>query len=461
VRGRVATRAWGRPAVLAAVALAGVAGAGAALGAQAAPAAPGPILVRPAAGVVRRLPVLLAATARGPERFVRAADLAWALGGTATVTGDRVRVAVPGAVVEITDGVPFARVDGREVPLALPPAVADGGALLPLVVVADVLPEAVATLAFDAPVAPRADAGGVLAVVATRPATTVLPTIAGRPSAPGGSAPTAAAGTGERTRAADAGASRAVGRLPASLGRRTVVVDAGHGGPDAGMRGPIVGGVTLTEKEVTLGVSQALRDALAARGVDVVMTRSRDTLIALADRGRIANASRGDLFVSVHVNAANPAWRDGSAARGFETYFLSDARTEDARQVAERENESVRYEAAANTDGDPLRFIVSDLAQNAHVREASRLAGAVQRRLGLVHPGPDRGVHQAGFKVLVTASMPAVLVETGFGSNPAEAAYLVSERGQRELAEAIADAVVEHLARYAGPRGAGAAAGRP
>jgi N-acetylmuramoyl-L-alanine amidase len=70
-------------------------------------------------------------------------------------------------------------------------------------------------------------------------------------------------------------------------------------------------------------------------------------------------------------------------------------------------------------------------------------------------------VHQAGFKVLVTASMPAVLVETGFGSNPAEAAYLVSERGPRELAEAIADAVVEHLARYAGPRGAGAAAGRP
>ncbi len=239
------------------------------------------------------------------------------------------------------------------------------------------------------------------------------------------------------------------------------MVDAGHGGPDAGMRGPVVGGVPLTEKEVTLGVSRALRDALAARGVDVVMTRTRDTLIALADRGRIANASRGDVFVSVHVNAANPAWRDPGAARGFETYFLSDARTEDARQVAERENESVRYEATASTDGDPLRFIVSDLAQNAHLRASSRLAATVQRRLARVHPGPNRGVHQAGFKVLVTASMPAILVEAGFGSNPAEAAYLTGERGQREIAEAIADAVVEHLGRYGGARGAGAADSTP
>jgi N-acetylmuramoyl-L-alanine amidase len=246
-------------------------------------------------------------------------------------------------------------------------------------------------------------------------------------------------------------------RAPSNFSRRTVVIDAGHGGPDTGMRGQVVGGVVLTEKDVTLDVARSLRDALTARGVDVVMTRTRDTLVALADRGRIANARRGDLFVSVHVNAANPAWREPAAARGFETYFLSDARTEDARQVAERENESVRFEAVAPTDGDPLRFIVSDLAQNAHLRESSRLAATVQRRLARVHPGPNRGVHQAGFKVLVTASMPAVLVELGFGSNPAEAAYLVSEHGQRQVADAIADAVIEHLGRYAGARAGGAA----
>jgi N-acetylmuramoyl-L-alanine amidase len=126
--------------------------------------------------------------------------------------------------------------------------------------------------------------------------------------------------------------------------------------------------------------------------------------------------------------------------------------------VAARENESVRFEtaAAAAESADPLRFVVSDLAQNEHLRASYQLARATQARLARVHPGPNRGVHQAGFKVLVTASMPAILVETGFGSNPDDAAYLVSPRGQLEMAEAIADAVVEHLRRYGGARGGAA-----
>jgi N-acetylmuramoyl-L-alanine amidase len=141
--------------------------------------------------------------------------------------------------------------------------------------------------------------------------------------------------------------------------------------------------------------------------------------------------------------------------RGFETYFLSEARTSEARDVAARENESVRYEAGAASDAaDPLRFIVSDLAQNEYLRVSQRLAQAVQRRLGRVHPAPSRGVQQAGFKVLVTASMPAVLVEVGYGSNAADAAYITGAAGQRAIAEAIADATVEHLARYGGARGA-------
>ncbi|HEY0779204.1 MAG TPA: N-acetylmuramoyl-L-alanine amidase, partial [Gemmatirosa sp.] len=152
---------------------------------------------------------------------------------------------------------------------------------------------------------------------------------------------------------------------------------------------------------------------------------------------------------SVHVNAANPGWRDPAAARGFETYFLSDARTEEARQVADRENASTRFETQATTANDPLRFVMSDLASNAHLRESSRLAADVQTRLERVHPGPNRRVHQAGFKVLVTAAMPAVLVEVGFGSNPDDAAYIASARGRHELAEAIAGAVSDFLARYA------------
>jgi N-acetylmuramoyl-L-alanine amidase len=89
-----------------------------------------------------------------------------------------------------------------------------------------------------------------------------------------------------------------------------------------------------------------------------------------------------------------------------------------------------------------------DMAQNEHLRESSALAATVQRRLGQVHPGPSRGVRQAGFRVLVSAFMPAVLVEIGFGSNPEDAAWISSPRGQREIADAVADAAVEYLRRY-------------
>ena len=187
---------------------------------------------------------------------------------------------------------------------------------------------------------------------------------------------------------------------------------------------------------------------MRARGIGVVMTRTKDTLVALPDRGRIANQQHAELFVSIHVNAANPRWRNPSATRGFETYFLADAKTEDAREVAARENESARFDSAAPPRAeDPLGFILSDMATNEHLRESSRLATLVTRHLAKVHPGPSHGVKQAGFKVLVTASMPAVLVEVGFGSNAEDAAFISSARGQQLIADAIAAAVDEYLAR--------------
>jgi N-acetylmuramoyl-L-alanine amidase len=232
--------------------------------------------------------------------------------------------------------------------------------------------------------------------------------------------------------------------------RRTVIVDAGHGGPDNGMTGPISGGPKLYEKNITLAVAMRLGQALRARGVDVIYTRTTDTLIALSDRGRIANRAGGDLFISVHVNAASPAWHDPGAARGFETYFLAEAKTEDARRVEHMENEAVQYEDAPSNLGknDPLSFIFSDMIQNEHLRESSDLADVIQRRLGRIHPGPSRGVKQAGFRVLVTAYMPAVLVEIGFGTNAREAAFLQAGDKQSMIANAIADAAMEYLQRY-------------
>jgi len=227
-----------------------------------------------------------------------------------------------------------------------------------------------------------------------------------------------------------------------------VAVDAGHGGPDVGMLGPLKGRKFLREKDVTLAVARDLADELRRRGIGVAMTRTGDTLISLRDRGRVARAAHADLFVSIHVNAANPHWRDAAGARGFETYFLAEAKTEDARRVAQMENESVRFEQGTDTDSDPMRFILNDLQENEHLRESSRLAQIVERTLGQVHPSEARGVKQAGFAVLATSYMPAVLVEVGFGSNPDEARYLTGAAGQRRLARGIADALVAYLAEY-------------
>lgn len=237
--------------------------------------------------------------------------------------------------------------------------------------------------------------------------------------------------------------------VPASGRQRVVVVDAGHGGPDNGMVGPIGGAMRVAEKTITLAIAQAVRRSLEQRGVQVVMTRATDTLIALGDRGRIANRARGDVFVSIHVNAANPRWANPGGARGFETYFLAEAKTEDERRVAAMENEAVRFEAELPASSeDPLGFIMRDMAQNEHLRESLRLAELVQGEMKAVHPGPDRGVKQAGFMVLVTAFMPAVLVEVGFGSNRAESAYLTDPARQADLGERIAEGVVRYLNQY-------------
>ena len=179
------------------------------------------------------------------------------------------------------------------------------------------------------------------------------------------------------------------------------------------------------------------------------MTRTTDTLIALADRGHIANRAKGSVFVSIHVNAANPRWRRPQDARGFETYFLSTAKTDDERRVEEMENEAVKYEGeeAVSAD-DPLSFILNDMKQNEYLRESSDFAAEVQSALARIpHPGVNRGVKQAGFRVLVTAYMPAVLVEIGFGTNAAEVRYLSSAAGQRAIANAIARATAAYLER--------------
>jgi N-acetylmuramoyl-L-alanine amidase len=237
-------------------------------------------------------------------------------------------------------------------------------------------------------------------------------------------------------------------RLPNGLREGHIVtIDPGHGGVDPGNPGVFFPRGTR-EKDVTLQVGLLLRNELKRRGVGVQMTRTSDTLIALGDRGQFCTESC-DLFVSLHVNslARRPGYSD---IRGFETYFLAEARTEDAARVAQMENEAVRFEAgSASADaGVGLDFILKDLQLNEHLRESARAAELVQRKLQTVHTGESRGVKQAGFMVLTTARRPAILVELGYSTNPDDGRFLTSYASQKAMASALADAIVEYLLEY-------------
>src|SRR5687768_15740674 len=352
---------------------------------------------------------------RGP--VVGADTLAAALSGRVTREDDEHVVTVAGVRAAFIANVPFVRVGTQAHPLPAEPVVRAGKLYLPYAFLSDLLPQIAKGVTFDAQ---RAVLQRDIAVASAPPATPAASPSARPPNA-----------------------------RPTKTPTFTVVVDAGHGGPDRGMRGPIGARWQIFEKDITLDVARLVREELQDRGVAVVMTRSSDTLIALSDRGRIANSKKGDVFLSIHVNAANPRWKRPGAARGFETYFLSEARTEDAKRVEAMENEVVKYEIASDVaSDDPLSFIVHDMEQNQHLRESSELAATVQRGLGKIHPGPNRGVKQAGFRVLVTAFMPAVLIEIGFGTNAAEARYLRDAKRQREIATSIADATMAYLAAY-------------
>jgi N-acetylmuramoyl-L-alanine amidase len=225
----------------------------------------------------------------------------------------------------------------------------------------------------------------------------------------------------------------------------TIVVDPGHGGIDPGNPGLTFPG-RLAEKDVTLAIGRLLRAELMRRGLTVVLTRSTDTLIDLADRPLFCRAEC-DLFVSIHVNSMPKGQRQGRVS-GVETYFLSDAKTEDQKRVTQMENDAMRFETATPTGDGPLGFILRDLQLNEYLRESARLADLVQGRMAAVHPGGDRGVQQGPFLVLAAARRPAVLVETGFATNKADGPFLASALGQRRIVNAIADGIVAYLLEF-------------
>lgn len=221
-----------------------------------------------------------------------------------------------------------------------------------------------------------------------------------------------------------------------------IVIDPGHGGRDPGAVGP----EGTYEKDRALEIALLVRDILHIRRpeLQIVMTRSTDCYVSLGARTRLANAMKADLFISIHCNAAV-----NSSANGFETFFLSRARTDDSRAVEMLENSAIDFDEECETDNQDfqenvLSFLLADIAQNIYLERSSSLAVAIQESIaGRFTGSSSRGVKQAGFYVLRGALMPSVLVEIAFISNPDEERMLQSLDFRLASAEAIVDAVLK------------------
>ena len=218
----------------------------------------------------------------------------------------------------------------------------------------------------------------------------------------------------------------------------TIVLDAGHGGKDGGT----VGRKGTKEKDITLDIAKRVARLLEKNTrIRVVLTRDEDVFVPLKKRTKIANESNGKIFVSIHVNA-NPNRR----VRGFETYLLRPGKTDDAIAVAARENAVIKLEDRAQkkygkSSGESL--IMATMAQSMYLKESEELASIIQNELDDRLSSPNRGVKQAGFYVLIGASMTNVLIETGFLSNSIEEKNMKKPEYRQKIAKGIYSAILK------------------
>ena len=221
--------------------------------------------------------------------------------------------------------------------------------------------------------------------------------------------------------------------------RFTLVIDAGHGGHDAGALGS-----SSKEKNINLKVALAFGRMVERNcpDVKVIYTRKTDVFIPLDERANIANRAKADLFISIHTNALP----HGKIARGFEVYTLGMHRAADNLEVAKRENSVIleeknykqRYEGFDPRSSES--YIIFEFMQDRNMAKSVELAKMIQKEVCAQANRPNKGVHQAGFLVLRATSMPSVLVELGYINNASEAAYLTTTAGVNAMAKSIYNA---------------------
>jgi N-acetylmuramoyl-L-alanine amidase len=231
-----------------------------------------------------------------------------------------------------------------------------------------------------------------------------------------------------------------------SIRFKTVVIDAGHGGKDSGAVGSL-----SQEKNIVLSIALKVGAYIKEYmpTVQVVYTRSTDVFVPLDERAEIANKAKADLFVSIHGNSiSNPK------IYGAETFVLGLHRSEENLEVAKKENSVIileddyttKYEGFDPTQ--PESYIIFELMQNAYLDQSIAVASLVQNQFENRVGRHNRGVKQAGFLVLRKTSMPGILVEVGFLSNPKEEMYMMSDDGQSYLASGIFRAIRDYRDRF-------------
>ena len=224
---------------------------------------------------------------------------------------------------------------------------------------------------------------------------------------------------------------------------RTVVLDAGHGGKDPGTHGRYA-----KEKNINLELILQLGRKIKANHPDVrvIYTRTTDRFVDLYERGAIANRNRAGLFISIHCNASPSS----SRVNGTETYTLGLHRTKSNLDVARRENAVILQEKNYQqtykgfNPNSPLATIMLANYQHAFMTSSIDIAEKVERNFRRNAERKSNGVKQAGFIVLWKTTMPSILIETGYLTNPAEESYLRSEEGQEQTAAAIYKAFAQY-----------------
>lgn len=216
----------------------------------------------------------------------------------------------------------------------------------------------------------------------------------------------------------------------------TVILDAGHGGKDPGTTGT----TGVYERNIVLPITQKIRDYLNKEYTDikVLMTRDSDDFVELKKRGSIANTEGGNLFVSIHCNAKKNEENDKS---GFEIFVLDLSRVDEAKDITYYENVFIAKSEKPDSAYIEQRKILASIYLQTYLRYSNRFANIIETEMIKGCKLPSRGVYQAGFWVLLSASMPSVLVECGYLSNKSDEEYLKTEKGQTEIAKSVFKAI--------------------